>query len=479
MQECSFFPTALSNEDALVLSGSTPSLHIQPECRCPPMYPVAGETLCSSFSGESSVPRVNLDSNDISLINDGDDSTHWQSSLGEEQVNVTVDLQALREVVYFSAYFISPVPVGMVLLYSTDGMTFAPRQFYARDCSAQFGLPSNGLLSSSTDVNCVSGSQLQYPFTNRYIEFSLIGTNSRPNAQTSTHLNLQPELQKFAQATHVRLALFGWHPEQSEEQQFFAINEILLTGRACVCNGHASACEQDLCVCQHQTQGDHCETCLALYNNQPWLAGTVSLTNECEMCQCYDHAQECRYNSTLGKGQCVNCQHNTTGDQCEQCTAFLYHPSSEPLESPYTCASCDCHSDGVADDGDCKKEANDDGAAGQCNCKTFATTQDCGQCASGYFNLTGANPEACLSCNCSTMGTIGGSIECEQSSGQCACLPNVIGLHCDGCAANHYGLGEPTGCLPCDSECDECQGPSSTQCLVSGYSYIEHSIVQC
>ena len=431
------------------------------------MYPVAGETLCTTFSGDDSVSRVHLDSADISLINDGDSSTHWQSSLGDDQVNVTVDLRGLREVIYFSAHFISPVPVGMVLLYSTDGVTFSPRQYYARDCGELFGLPSNGLLSTSTDVNCLSGSQLQYPFTNRYIEFSLIGTNTRPNAQTVADLNLQADLQEFAQATHVMLSLFGWHPEQLEEQQFFAIDEILLTGRACVCNGHASTCDQELCVCQHQTQGDHCEMCLPLYNNQPWLPGTVSLANECNKCQCNSHAQECIYNSTLAGGQCVNCQHNTTGAMCEKCPAFFYHPSSETLDSPNACASCDCHADGVVDDGDCEREPSDDGDVGQCHCKTFATTQDCGQCVLGYFNLTSANPEGCQSCDCNATGTVDGSLECGQLTGQCPCLPNIVGLHCDSCAANHYGYGETDGCLSCDSECDECQGPSPTQCIVS------------
>ena len=383
-------------------------------------------------------------------------------------MNVTIDLRGLREVIYFSAHFISPVPVGMVLLYSTDGVTFSPRQYYARDCVELFGLPANGLLSTSTDVNCLSGSQLQYPFTNRYIEFSLIGTNTRPNAQTVTDLNLQPDLQEFAQATHVMLSLFGWHPvaEQPEEQQFFAVDEILLTGRACVCNGHASTCDQELCVCQHQTQGDHCEMCLPLYNNQPWLPGTVSLANECGMCQCNNHAQECTYNSTLDGGQCVDCQHNTTGAQCDQCPSFFYHPSSEALDSPNACVSCDCHADGVVDDGDCERESSDDGDVGQCSCKTFATTRDCGQCELGYFNLTSANSEGCQSCDCNTTGTVSGSLECEQLTGQCPCLPNVVGLHCDSCAANHYGYGGTEGCLPCDSECDECQGPSTTQCIV-------------
>ena len=79
------------------------------------MYPLAEETLCTTYSGDDSVSRVNLDSADISLINDGDYSTHWQSNLGDDQVNVTVDLRGLREVIYFSAHFISPVPIGICI----------------------------------------------------------------------------------------------------------------------------------------------------------------------------------------------------------------------------------------------------------------------------------------------------------------------------------------------------------------------------
>lgn len=38
---------------------------------------------------------------------------------------------------------------------------------------------------------------------------------------------------------------------------------------------------------------------------------------------------------------------------------------------------------------------------------------------------------------------------CQRTTGQCQCLPNVIGLTCDHCAPNHWNLASRNGCEPC------------------------------
>lgn len=38
---------------------------------------------------------------------------------------------------------------------------------------------------------------------------------------------------------------------------------------------------------------------------------------------------------------------------------------------------------------------------------------------------------------------------CQRTTGQCQCLPNVIGLTCDHCAPNHWNLASGKGCESC------------------------------
>ncbi|KAF5301738.1 hypothetical protein FQA39_LY19084 [Lamprigera yunnana] len=72
-------------------------------------------------------------------------------------------------------------------------------------------------------------------------------------------------------------------------------------------------------------------------------------------------------------------------------------------------------------------------------------------------------------CGCYLLGTVS-SIEGEsiydEKSLKCECLPNVMGIDCDQCVANYYGIISGNGCSPC--LCDT-SGSVSTQCdLVTG-----------
>lgn len=54
---------------------------------------------------------------------------------------------------------------------------------------------------------------------------------------------------------------------------------------------------------------------------------------------------------------------------------------------------------------------------------------------------------------------------CDSVSGECPCLPNVVGRRCEECAPGYYGFGNGLGCRPCN--CDSI-GASSTQCDSEG-----------
>ena len=67
-----------------------------------------------------------------------------------------------------------------------------------------------------------------------------------------------------------------------------------------------------------------------------------------------------------------------------------------------------------------------------------------------------------VACACNRDGSNGTT--CHQVTGQCECLPNVVGLKCDRCAADTYDFGSDSGCTPCN--CHP-MGAMSQQCNAS------------
>lgn len=52
----------------------------------------------------------------------------------------------------------------------------------------------------------------------------------------------------------------------------------------------------------------------------------------------------------------------------------------------------------------------------------------------------------CAPCECNTCG----SVTCDNKSGTCGCKPNVEGVLCNRCVANHWGFDQCYGCQPCN-----------------------------
>ena len=460
MHSLFYFNSTLTDNDITIFALVPPSVHTQPDCRCPPSHPVAQETTCENLSGTSHVPRVDSNSHHPSLANDGNFTTWWQSETGEAPVNLTIGLGGLRAALTVGIRFRSIQPQSMVLYYSNDGgVTYTPRQYYSSDC-LDFGMHNNGLLRTATDVNCVTSESA--PLSNQVVDFRVLDVGNRPEANDYFH---STDLQNFALATHIRLELINWNTLRSSDQ-YFAVDEVIVGGQECVCNGHANTCRGSNCICQHNTAGMHCEMCLPLFNNEPWAPGTISSANQCEACECNNHADLCEYDAPSTTGVCVGCRDNTQGVQCELCQPFFYNPQEIPQNLPDSCLTCDCYLPGVRDNGICLDNS------GQCNCKTFTTGRRCDQCLSGYYNLTDSNVDGCTSCNCDSRGTVDGGIECNQISGQCFCKANVIGQDCSSCVSNHYGLENAEGCLSCDQQCDNCTGAGPRNCVVSFYRII-------
>ena len=57
-----------------------------------------------------------------------------------------------------------------------------------------------------------------------------------------------------------------------------------------------------------------------------------------------------------------------------------------------------------------------------------------------------------IECVCHILGTDIAVGPCDRATGQCPCLPNVIGQSCDMCAAAHWKIASGEGCEACN--CD-------------------------
>ena len=60
----------------------------------------------------------------------------------------------------------------------------------------------------------------------------------------------------------------------------------------------------------------------------------------------------------------------------------------------------------------------------------------CEHCADGFYG-DAIQEKNCSPCDCDSWGTVEGS-QCDSSTGECNCLPNVVGDQCDTCDEGHW-----------------------------------------
>ncbi|XP_047662931.1 laminin subunit alpha-5 isoform X3 [Tachysurus fulvidraco] len=462
------------------------------------------------------------DSNRAHPITNAIDGTErwWQSpplsrSTEYNQVNVTLDLGQLFHVAYVLIKFAnSPRPDLWVLERSVDfGKTYQPWQFFAsskRDCIERFGQKTIERINHDNDVICTTEYSRIVPLENGEIVVSLV--NGRPGAMNFSY---SPVLRDFTKATNIRLrflrtnTLLGHLMGKAlrdptvTRRYYYSIKDISIGGR-CVCNGHAEACNavdpndpyKLQCDCKHNTCGPSCDRCCSGFNQLLWKPATTYSANECEQCNCHRHSSECYYDPEVerrrtslnmqgeyqGGGVCMDCQHHTTGNNCEQCVQGYYRSPEYPLESPLACSKCLCESDFT--DGTCED------LTGRCYCKPNYTGENCDTCAEGYENFpacyvitptfpTNFNGEArpageIINCECNAAGTEGNSCKADPNTRTCVCKPGFTGQHCDICAPGYYGLN----CYRCqctgpgfqDGSCDVVTGQCVCRSGFYGYS---------
>jgi laminin alpha 3/5 len=122
------------------------------------------------------------------------------------------------------------------------------------------------------------------------------------------------------------------------------------------------------------------------------------------------------------------CKKYVTGRKCDKCKDGFTDLDEKKDDG---CSACQCSRDGTLNELDLC-----DQISGQCQCKLFVDSIGCDECKSGYYSLKRDDVFGCESCDCQP----GSSIDnyCDSETGQCTCLPNIVGLKCDQPAQGFY-----------------------------------------
>uniref|UniRef100_A0A452USH0 Laminin subunit beta-1 n=1 Tax=Ursus maritimus TaxID=29073 RepID=A0A452USH0_URSMA len=232
----------------------------------------------------------------------------------------------------------------------------------------------------------------------------------------------------------------------------------------CQCNGHAEDCDSGTgaCLgCQDYTTGHNCERCLAGYYGDP----IIGSGDHCRPCPCPDgpdsgrqFASSCYQDPVTLQLACV-CHPGYIGSRCDDCAPGFF---GNPSDVGGSCQPCRCHHNiDTTDPEACDKET------GRClRCLYHTEGEHCQLCRAGYYG--DALRQDCRKCVCNYLGTVpehcnGSDCQCDKTTGQCSCLPNVVGQNCDRCAPDTWQLASGTGCDPCSCDPAHSFGPSCNE----------------
>ncbi|XP_074521308.1 laminin subunit beta-1a [Halichoeres trimaculatus] len=235
--------------------------------------------------------------------------------------------------------------------------------------------------------------------------------------------------------------------------------------RPCSCNGHADDCDpvSGRCIsCRDHSTGHTCDRCLDGYYGDPVLGSG----DHCRPCKCPDgpesprqFAGSCYRGDDSQQVVCV-CNNGYKGARCDECSPGYY---GNPEQAGGQCQPCQCN--GNIDPSD---PESCDAQTGECQrCLYHSEGAACQNCKLGYYG--NALLQDCRKCVCNRLGTdpahcpAPGDCQCEGRSGQCHCLANVVGQHCDTCAPDTWNMASGSGCQSCDCDPEHSYGTSCNE----------------
>ncbi|XP_011793429.1 PREDICTED: laminin subunit beta-3 [Colobus angolensis palliatus] len=401
----------------------------------------------------------------------------WQSQNDVNPVSLQLDLDRRFQLQEVMMEFQGPMPAGMLIERSSDfGKTWRVYQYLAADCTSTFPWVRQGRPQSWQDVRCQSLPQRPNARLNGgKVQLNLMDLASGIPATQSKKIQELGEITNL-RVNFTRLAPVpqrGYHPPSA----YYAVSQLRLQG-SCFCHGHADRCApkpgasagpstavqvHDVCVCQHNTAGPNCERCAPFYNNRPWRPAEGQDTHECQRCDCNGHSETCHFDPAVFAasqgaygGVCDNCRDHTEGKNCERCQLHYFRNRRPGASIQETCIPCECDPDGAVPGAPC------DPVTGQCVCKEHVQGERCDLCKPGFTGLTYTNPQGCHRCDCNILGSQR-DMPCDEESGRCLCLPNVVGPKCDQCAPYHWKLASGQGCEPCACDPHNSLSPQCNQ----------------
>uniref|UniRef100_A0A3P8W854 Laminin, alpha 1 n=1 Tax=Cynoglossus semilaevis TaxID=244447 RepID=A0A3P8W854_CYNSE len=186
------------------------------------------------------------------------------------------------------------------------------------------------------------------------------------------------------------------------------------------------------CSCPPGYSGLSCQECAPGYfrQSQSELSSQSRksmVVTPCIPCQCNNHSTSCDKES----GECLDCQHHTSGHRCESCALGYYGKVRGSISD---CSLCGC----PLRDNSFSSTCVLDGAFGDYRCTACQRGYEgryCERCSLGYYGNPSKPGGQCFPCSCSEWGSV--QPLCDQLSGQCECKAGVKGQLCEHCDERH------------------------------------------